>query len=341
VRARSAASTVGRGLLESAVAALLVYATGYFAWWGVKDFVIEQWLPTFVAASWFVTSVVTGAMAERSRLSSQLAVAGVCGVLTALTYRFTMQFGVLPAMAGLSLGAAIAAAVSAVVLGARQGKYNRDGSANILPGHNLTLQLHGIVLLSLTLPFLFTGMGEKPMSGAILAASAAMLTAAGVTVIRFGKVDVLLCSAGGLAAAVAGAVAAQWLDTPVAILVGAVLGFIAQWLTVQIDLKFRVDDPGGYVAPILTACGAVVVIVALSGLRGVDAADVGRVVGAIAGVAIAVAGAISGVVVTMNAIKRLREHEDDEYEGLDLTRHDINAYPDFQQTMIKSYHLRQ
>ena len=35
----------------------------------------------------------------------------------------------------------------------------------------------------------------------------------------------------------------------------------------------------------------------------------------------------------------IRCSEEDEFDGLDLTEHDINAYPDFQQTMIKSYHL--
>jgi ammonium transporter, Amt family len=37
----------------------------------------------------------------------------------------------------------------------------------------------------------------------------------------------------------------------------------------------------------------------------------------------------------------LRSKEADEYDGLDLAEHDIGAYPDFQQTMIKSYHLRE
>jgi Amt family ammonium transporter len=339
VRARSAASTVGRGLLESAVAALLVYGVGYLAFLGVKDFEIEMRLIPLVATAWFATSVVTGTMAERSRLSAQLAVAGAVGVVVPLAYRWLDD---LSAVTGVSLGCAIAGAIAAVVLGARQGKYNRDGSANILPGHNLTLQLHGIVLLALTLPVLFAGVGEKPIAGAILASSAAMLVAAGVTTLRFGKVDVLLCSAGGLAGAVAGAVAGGVFGSPLAIIVGAVVGFVAQWLTVQIDLRYRVDDPGGYVAPIVTACVAVALVVVLSPLKGgaawADAAKFGGLTIACAGL---VAIIVAGVVLGMNAIKRLREHEDDEYEGLDLTRHDINAYPDFQQTMIKSYHLRQ
>jgi Amt family ammonium transporter len=40
-------------------------------------------------------------------------------------------------------------------------------------------------------------------------------------------------------------------------------------------------------------------------------------------------------------VTRFRPSEDDEFDGLDLAEHDIGAYPDFQQTTIKSYHLRE
>jgi ammonium transporter, Amt family len=48
--------------------------------------------------------------------------------------------------------------------------------------------------------------------------------------------------------------------------------------------------------------------------------------------------------VAFAALKRLvglRLSEADEYDGADLAEHDVNAYPDFQQNMIKSYHLRE
>ena len=43
----------------------------------------------------------------------------------------------------------------------------------------------------------------------------------------------------------------------------------------------------------------------------------------------------------LQAVVRLRASEADEFDGLDLAEHDIGAYPDFQQTTIKSYHLRE
>ena len=40
-------------------------------------------------------------------------------------------------------------------------------------------------------------------------------------------------------------------------------------------------------------------------------------------------------------VMKLRVKEADEFDGLDLADHDVGAYPDFQQTTIKSYHLRE
>jgi len=43
----------------------------------------------------------------------------------------------------------------------------------------------------------------------------------------------------------------------------------------------------------------------------------------------------------LRATVGIRSREPDEFDGLDLSEYDLNAYPDFQQTTIKSYHLRE
>ena len=43
----------------------------------------------------------------------------------------------------------------------------------------------------------------------------------------------------------------------------------------------------------------------------------------------------------LKRIVGLRLSDGAEWDGVDLAEHDLNAYPDFQQTMIKSYHLRE
>ena len=53
-------------------------------------------------------------------------------------------------------------------------------------------------------------------------------------------------------------------------------------------------------------------------------------------------GAVSiGLFLLLKSTVGIRAREGDEFDGLDLAEHDIGAYPDFQQTMIKSYHLRE
>jgi ammonia channel protein AmtB len=60
-------------------------------------------------------------------------------------------------------------------------------------------------------------------------------------------------------------------------------------------------------------------------------------------VAIAATSAVLSLAVflLLRATVGLRSKEADEFDGLDLAEHDIAAYPDFQQTTIKSYHLRE
>jgi ammonia channel protein AmtB len=60
-------------------------------------------------------------------------------------------------------------------------------------------------------------------------------------------------------------------------------------------------------------------------------------------VAIAALAAVlsAALFAALRATVGLRSKEADEFDGLDLAEHDIGAYPDFQQTTIKSYHLRE
>jgi Amt family ammonium transporter len=80
-------------------------------------------------------------------------------------------------------------------------------------------------------------------------------------------------------------------------------------------------------------------------VRGLSAGDRVKILGvhvlaivAIAALAIALSFAMW---VVLKRTTRIRASEADEFDGLDLAEHDIGAYPDFQQTMIKSYHLRE
>ena len=63
---------------------------------------------------------------------------------------------------------------------------------------------------------------------------------------------------------------------------------------------------------------------------------------AFAAVSAGVAAALAFAVFSLcKQRSRIRLTEDAEFDGTDLSELDLNAYPDFQQTTIKSYHLRE
>jgi Amt family ammonium transporter len=127
------------------------------------------------------------------------------------------------------------------------------------------------------------------------------------------------------------------------VFIGAVAGVIVPMASIYLDLIVRIDDPAGAISvhAVGGAWGTLAVGALLPGSIGTRGAHVGvqlAGIAAIAAVALVVAG---GTFYVLKSTVGLRSREADEYDGLDLAEHDIGAYPDFQQTMIKSYHLRE
>jgi Amt family ammonium transporter len=209
--------------------------------------------------------------------------------------------------------------------------------------------ISGAVLLIVGVPMMAAAIPGDPaarFANALLAASAAALSGIAVEFRRHGRID----AAGPWGAALGGLVAGS-LSGPalpfVAIVLGAIVGLLEPIFRRKLDLKLRIDEPSGLSLPHL-----------LGGLAGAIGATLGAAVegrvgaGEVAllssiGFSAAIVVAVVGIVVAYLAATivgkagGLRVDKDAEAEGLDLARHDVNAYPDFQQTLIKSYHLRQ
>ncbi|MEO6397128.1 MAG: ammonium transporter [Tepidiformaceae bacterium] len=129
-----------------------------------------------------------------------------------------------------------AALAGAIVLGPRLGKYNKDGSANAMPGHNLNMAAIGTFILA------FGWFGFNPGS---------TLGASGSGNLRIGEVAVvtMLAGAAGSVAAMAYAKLAVKKYDPGYMINGLLAGLVA------------ITAPSGYVSPILA-----VVIGALAGI---------------------------------------------------------------------------
>ena len=304
------------------------------------------------------TGVFSGVIAERARfLPSCLASVVLAGLVIPIAGHWAWRgwlhhLGFIDVAGASVLHVAVAtfAAVGSVFIGPRMGKYNKDGSSNAIPGHNLPLVSIGVlIMLAGWLPYVLGAsavagkLGAQTGMNVILSGAAGGLVALIYGRLRYGKPEAFLtCSGliGGLVAITAGAGTVGSIG---AVLIGAIAGLIVPLLAVLIDLVWRIDDP----TAALSIHGVAGIWGTLAaGLLG--AGDLGarlRLLGvqALGLLAIISLAAIvgAGLFAVLRATVGLRSREADEFDGLDLAEHDVNAYPDFQQTMIKSYHLRE
>jgi Amt family ammonium transporter len=161
--------------------------------------------------------------------------------------------------------------------------------------------------------------------------------------VRYGRSDVFLVFAGLLGGLVAITAGADLLTPSEAVAVGAVAGVIVPYAVVRLDMFWKIDDPAGGIAiHLIGGIWSALAIAALapgsweSRLRRVGAEGIGL------GIIVLLALIVSCLVFfILRATVRLRVSEANEFEGMDLAEYDLNAYPDFQQTTIKSYHLRE
>jgi Amt family ammonium transporter len=313
---------------------------------GASDFFFQV---VFVATA---MSIVSGAVAERMKLFSFFLFAAVfTAVIYPLEGSWTWGgsdvFGLFNlgdygfsdfAGSGIVHMAGAAAALAGVlVLGARKGKYNKDGSSNAIPGANLPLATLGTFILWMGW-FGFNGGSVLKLGDIANAHSVAMVflntnaAAAGGTIaalifarIWFGKADLTMALNGALAGLVA--ITAEP-STPTALeatLIGVVGGLLVVASIVMLDRLFKIDDPVGAIS--------VHGVVGLWGLLAVPLTNTGttffgQIVGA-ATIFVWVFGASLVLWLILKAVMGIRVSEEDEVSGVDLIECGMEAYPEF------------
>jgi Amt family ammonium transporter len=379
-RARNSASVSMRGLCDLCVASLAFWALGAAILFhgGSRFFGVETGLlfgasigrggtASAILLGAIVASIATGAVveaaAERSRFFPLVAASVLLAAIVVpvagnwATSGWLARLGFVdPAGASwVHLTGGVCAAVAAWAIGPRQGKYNRDGSVSMMPGHSLPLaRIGAMLMLAGWLPYvgamvaISTGAGpaanaDMACLNVLVAAAAAGLTGLLYSQVRYGKPDVghtLMGMLGGLVAisAAAGVVASYW-----AVLIGAVAGCLVPLASIWIDRYARVDDPVGAVAihGVGGLWGTLAAGIFAAGSLADHARHVGvQLLGTLAIAALSAAGSLA-LFLTLRSMVQLRVSELDEFDGLDLAQHDIAAYPDFQQNTIRSYHMRE
>ena len=234
------------------------------------------------------------------------------------------------------MAGAAAALAGVLLLGARKGKYGKDGKINPIQGANLPLAALGTFILWMGW-FGFNGGSVLKLGDIANANSVAMVflntnaaAAGGVIVallvarLMFGKADLTMALNGALAGLVA-ITAEPSTPTPLmATIIGAIGGLIVVFSIVFFD-KIKIDDPVGAIS--------VHGVVGFWGLMAVpltntDASFMGQLVGAATiFIWVFVTSLIVWFIIKM--IMGIRVSEEEEYEGVDIGECGMEAYPEF------------
>ncbi|MEM6334409.1 MAG: ammonium transporter [Planctomycetota bacterium] len=239
------------------------------------------------------------------------------------------------------------ALVCAILLGPRLGKYAKDGTLQPIPGHSMPLATIGVFLLWFGWFGFNGGSVLAADAGAVslvlctttFAAAAGGVAAAATSWVIGGKPDLSMALNGILAGLVGITAGADQMAMWEAVVIGLIAGVIVYFSVLTLD-KIKIDDPVGAVSVHLV-CGIWgTLVVGILGDSAGTAQLTAQVIGIVlCGVATVVLAAIGFAILKFTIGVRVSEAE--EIEGLDLGEHDMSAYPDFQQTYIKSYHARE
>lgn len=242
-----------------------------------------------------------------------------------------------------------AALVGTMILGPRIGKYNKDGTANAIEGHSMTLASLGTLILW------FAWFGFNPGStlsvgdGSFMAKVAVntnLSAVAGALVAMFyawrkcGKPDLTMTMNGALAGLVAITAPCAYVTPIESMIIGAIGGIVVVVGTLFLD-KIHIDDPVGAV-PVHCMNGIWgTLAVGIFGHKSLGLARDGLLNGggfAQLGVqALGVASVVAFVAVAMTIIFKimdstvgLRVSREEELKGLDISLHGMEAYSGFQ-----------
>lgn len=215
-------------------------------------------------------TIVSGAMAERTKFSAYLMSSAV---ISALVYPVAghwiwneagwlhqLGFHDFAGSTAVHVVGGTAALVGAKILGPRLGKYTREGKSKAIPGHSMTFGVLGILLLWFGW-YGFNAGSTLSLTGdeaimtvstivlnVTISAAAACFVALLVSWRRYGKADATMTFNGVLAGLVAITAGCNEVSAVGALCIGAIAGFVVVFAVEFVDLVLKVDDPVGAVS---------------------------------------------------------------------------------------------
>ena len=245
----------------------LIGKPGFDIFTAYSDFDFSNFVFNLVFCATTAT-IVSGAMAERTKFLSYCVYSGV---ISALIYPIEahwiwgggwlsqLGFHDFAGSCAIHMVGGISALIGAKLLGPRIGKFKKDEKGkvvkvNAFPGHSIALGALGVFILWLGW-YGFNGAACKsiPQLGSVfltttVAPAVATVVCMIFTWIKYGKPDVSMCLNASLAGLVAITAPCDVTDALGASIIGTVAGLLVVFGVWFLDHKLHIDDPVGAVA---------------------------------------------------------------------------------------------
>ena len=383
-RAKNACNIMMKNLMDFSIGSIafwlvgfgIMFGTSAFGLFGTDGFFLSSADPSTADGLWqfaywmfqavfaaTAATIVSGSMAERTKFGSYL----FYGVfITAFIYPvvghwiwgggWLAEKGMID-FAGSTVVHSVggwAALAGAIMLGPRLGKYNKDGSTNAIPGHNIPLAALGVFILWFGWFGFNAGSTTSGTNLSIaiiavttnLSAAAGAMVAMGVTWIKYGKPDLSMALNGALAGLVAITAPCANVSPLSAIIIGAIAGALVVFSIEFIDKVLKVDDPVGAIS-VHGVCGAFGTLAAglfaeaaygdASGMGAVNGlffgGGVGQFMTQLTGVVAVFFWTFLTALIVFGIAKAtigLRVSDEEQLKGLDIGEHGMEAYAGFQ-----------
>ena len=361
VRKKNQVNALVKILVDFAVSTIAYFFIGYSIAYGVSFFsgaeiLAEKngyelvkffFLLTFAAA---IPAIVSGGIAERAKFNPQLI---ATFVLVGFVYPFfegiawNQHYGIQAWIKGLTgeefhdfAGSVVVHAVggwialpAVILLGARRGRYTKEGQISAHPPSSIPFLALGAWILAVGW-FGFNVMSAQTIdkiSGLVAMNSLMAMVGGTLAAWIVGRNDPGFTYNGPLAGLVAVCAGSDLMHPVGALVVGLVAGALFVYMFTLVQNRWKIDDVLG-VWPLHGLCGlwgglaaGIFGTKALGGIGGVT--FTGQLIGSAIGVGVALIG---GIVVygALKALLGIRMSQEEEYEGADLSVHRISSTPD-------------
>ncbi len=361
VRKKNQVNALVKILVDFAVSTIAYFFIGYTIAYGVQffgnaatlaqhngyDLVRFFFLLTFAAA---IPAIVSGGIAERAKFNPQLCATfvlvgfvypffegiawnGRFGLQSWLAATFGAQFHDFAGSVVVHAFGGWVALPAVLLLGARRGRYQRDGRIAAHPPSNIPFLALGAWVLAVGW-FGFNVMSAQTLdkiSGLVAVNSLMAMVGGTIAAWLAGRNDPGFAYNGPLAGLVAVCAGSDIMHPIGALITGVIAGALFVYMFTCVQNRWRIDDVLG-VWPLHGLCGAwggiaagIFGMTALGGAGGVSL--VAQIIGTLAAIVVATAGGalVYGI---LRATVGIRLDDEDEFDGADLSIHKISATPE-------------